>query len=104
MKKLIYALMLLMLLLLPARSAFAWEGGMLDGRVIIGQNFTLKSGDTLNGDLVVIGGEATIQSDAVVDGDVVVIGGSLNLDGKATGNAVVIGGVAALGAQASCEM
>lgn len=101
MKKLIYALILLMLLMLPARSAFAWEGGMLDGRVVIGQNFTLKSGDTLNGDLVVIGGEATIQSDAVVEGDVVVIGGSLNLNGKATGNAVVIGGVAALGEKAS---
>lgn len=100
MKKLIYALMLLMLLLLPARAVFAWDGGMLDGRVVIGQNFTLKSGDTLDGDLVVIGGEATIQSDAVVRGDVVVIGGSLNLDGQATGNAVVIGGVAALGAQA----
>jgi hypothetical protein len=100
MKKLIYALALLMLLLLPARSAHALNRP-LDGRVVIGQDFTLKSGDTLSGDLVVIGGEATIEAGATVNGDIVVIGGSLKLDGLATGDAVVIGGLAALGEKAS---
>ncbi len=100
MKKLMYALVLLALLLLPARSAHALNHP-LDGRVVIGQDFTLKSGDTLTGDLVVIGGEATIEAGATVNGDIVVIGGSLKLDGLATGDAVVIGGLAALGEKAS---
>jgi hypothetical protein len=96
MKKLIYALMLLALLLLPARSAFAWNH-TLDGRIIVGRNFLLKSGDTLDGDLVVIGGEATIENGATVNGDLVLIGGSLKLDGQVSGNAVVIGGTTDMG-------
>lgn len=100
MKKMIYAVTLLALLLLPARSAHALNGP-LDGRVIFGQNFTLQSGDTLNGDLVVIGGEAIIESNSTVKGDIVIIGGSLKLDGNATGDAVVIGGLVSMGAEAS---
>ncbi len=100
MKKIGYSLILLALLLLPARSAYALSGPM-DGRVVIGQDFTLKSGDTLNGDLVVIGGEAAVEQGATVIGNIVVIGGSLKLDGTATRDAVVIGGVAALGQKAS---
>src|SRR5574341_310035 len=100
MKKLIYAMVLLMLLLLPTRSAHALNRP-LDGRIVIGQDFTLKSGDTLDGDLVVIGGEATIEAGATVNGDIVIIDGSLKLDGRATGDAVVIGGLAALGEKAS---
>ena len=96
MRKLVYSLVLLALLLLPAVPAYA-QGTPGNGRVVIGQDFTLKSGDTLNGDLVVIGAQATVEQSAVVNGDVVVIGGSLKLDGKTSGNAVVIGGVAALG-------
>jgi len=96
MKKLIYVLALLTLLLLPAHSAYAWNKA-LDGRVVVGQGFTLKSGETLDGDLVVIGGEVTIENNAIVKGDVVLIGGSLKVDGQITGNAVVIGGVAAMG-------
>ncbi len=72
-----------------------------DGRVIVGQNFTLKSGDTLNGDLVVIGGEANIEHNAIVKGDIVIIGGSLTLDGQGTGDAVVIGGLVTMGKAAS---
>jgi len=96
MKKLIYVLALLILLLLPARSAYAWNN-VLDGRVVVGQSFVLKSGETLNGDLVVIGGELTIENNAIVKGDVVLIGGSLKFDGQITGNAVIIGGLAAMG-------
>jgi hypothetical protein len=98
MKKTIYALMLLALLLLPVRSAFAWNN-VMDGRVVVGQDFVLKSGDTIDGDLVVIGGQATIESGATVKGDLVLIGGSLKLDGQVTGNTVVIGGVNAMGAK-----
>jgi hypothetical protein len=101
MQKILCALIFLAVLLLPAAPVYALNSGALDGRVIIGQDFTLKSGDALNGDLVVIGGAVTIEKTASVRGDVVVIGGSLKLDGETTGSAVVIGGVVGLGAQAS---
>ncbi len=100
MKKIFYSLVLLALFLLPAAPAYA-QGGPQNGRVIIGQDFTLKSGDSINGDLVVIGGQVDIQQSAAVNGDVVIIGGSLQIDGKATGNAVVIGGVVEMGSQSS---
>ncbi|HEX8991225.1 MAG TPA: hypothetical protein VF784_06070 [Anaerolineales bacterium] len=96
MRKFLYSVVLLALLLLPAAPAYA-QGTPGNGRVVIGQDFTLKSGDTLNGDLVVIGGQVSVEKSAAVNGDIVVIGGSLQLDGKTSGNAVVIGGVAALG-------
>ncbi len=100
MKKLVYAIVLLAIMLLPAHSAYALSNPR-DGRVIIGQNFTLISGDTLDGDLVVIGGEANIEESAIVKGDIVIIGGSLKLDGQGTGDAVVIGGLVAMGEKAS---
>ncbi len=101
MKKIFYGLVLLMLLLAPVGSAYAQTNGHLDGRVVIGQDFTLKSGETLEGDLVVIGGQAVVEEGATINGNVVIIGGSLKLDGQATGDAVVIGGLASLGANAS---
>ncbi len=100
MKKLLYTLTLLTLLLLPVQPAFAL-GPALEGRVVIGTSFTLKSGETLTGDLVIIGGQAVIEQGAVVQGDSVVIGGNLQLDGQVDGNAVVIGGLVSLGDQAS---
>ncbi|MBI1794563.1 MAG: hypothetical protein HYR70_10270 [Chloroflexi bacterium] len=96
MKKITHALILLVLLLLPVRSAYAWNGN-LDGRVVVGQSFVLKSGETLDGDLVMIGGEAAIENNAIVKGNVVIIGGSLTLDGQVTGDVVVVGGLADLG-------
>src|ERR1700690_4123005 len=102
MKKFVYILSVLALLLLPVHTVFALnEANPKDGRVIVGQNFTLKSGDTLEGDLVVIGGEANIEQNATVNGDIVVIGGNLNLDGKGTGDAVVIGGLVSMSDKAS---
>jgi hypothetical protein len=100
MRKFFFGLLLLALLLAPAAPAYALNGPR-NGRVIIGQDFTLKSGETLDGDLVVIGGEVSIEKTATVKGDVVVVGGSLKFDGQASGSAVVIGGLVALGEQSS---
>ncbi len=96
MKKLLYALPMLLLLLLPVAPAYALNSH-LDGRVVFGQNFTLKSGETLDGDLVVFGGQVTVEENATVKGNVVVIGGSLVMDGSSTGDAVVIGGLMTMG-------
>jgi hypothetical protein len=100
MRKILYGFVLLLLLLLPTR-AVAASDGTSHGRLIIGQSFTLRSGEKVDGDLVVIGGQASIEDGALVNGDVVVIGGSLHLDGETTGSAVVIGGTAALGSRAA---
>ena len=100
MKKLLYALPILILLLWPIAPVYAFTGN-LDGRVVFGQSFTLNSGETLDGDLVVFGGEATIEENATVKGNVVIIGGSLVMDGSATGDAVVIGGLMTMGDKSS---
>lgn len=100
MKRVMVVVIFLALLLLPTRAARA-RSQALEGRVIIGQNFTLKSGETLEGDLVVIGGQASIEAMSAVKGDVVILGGSLQLDGAVSGDAVVIGGTAALGKAAT---
>jgi len=100
MKKLTYILVIAVLLALPARAAHA-DNGTVHDRLIIGQNFTLQSGETVDGDLVVIGGETAIEAGATVRGDLVVLGGSLRLDGETQGSAVVIGGSASLGEAAS---
>jgi len=86
--------LLLAFLLLPTSAVYArgLSGGLLDGRVIFGDNFTLESGDTLTGDLVVFGGNVTIEEEAVVQGDMVVIGGNVTLDGTVTGSTVIVGG------------
>jgi len=100
MKKLLYALPILILLLWPIAPVYA-SNGNLDGRVVFGQSFTLQSGQTLDGDLVVFGGEATIEENATVKGNVAIIGGSLVMNGSATGDAVVIGGLMTMGDKSS---
>lgn len=96
----IFTLMLaLALLLLPTSAVYArgLSGGLLDGRVIFGDNFTLESGDTLTGDLVVFGGNVTVEEGATVQGDTVVIGGNVTLDGVVKGSIVIIGGSTRMG-------
>ncbi len=96
--KLLSTLVLLALFLLPAQSVFA--KGLLDGQVIFGGNYTLKSGDTLNGDLVVFGGNAVIEESAIVNGSVVIFGGNITVNGDINGDLVLIGGLASLGDKA----
>jgi hypothetical protein len=92
--KLFTLILLLALLILPTSAVYARgsSGGLLDGRVIFGDNFTLESGDTLTGDLVVFGGNVEIEADGIVQGDMVVIGGNVTLDGIVSGSTVIIGG------------
>jgi hypothetical protein len=92
--KLITLVLMLAFLLVPTSfaSARGLYGGSMDGRVIFGDNFTLASGDTLNGDLVVFGGNVEIEEDAKINGDMVVIGGNVTLRGTVTGSSVIVGG------------
>jgi hypothetical protein len=95
--KLVSLFLLAALVFVPLQSASA--KGLFDGQVIFGQSYTVKSGDTLTGDLVVFGGSATIDKGATVNGNVMVFGGTLVINGNVTGDAAIVGGSADLGAE-----
>lgn len=92
-------LSLALLLFLPLQSAGA-ANAVLEGQVIFGQSFTLKSGDSLSGDLLVFGGSASIEKGATVNGSVVLFGGNLTVDGTVTGDVAITGGSVSLGSAA----
>ena len=88
--KTITFILLLALLLVPTSNVYAQSPS---GDVfLMGQNYTLKSGETLDGSLAVIGGNITIEKGATVNGDTVLVGGNLALDGKTNGDVVIVGG------------
>jgi hypothetical protein len=89
-------LLLVILLFLPLQSAGA-TNGVSEGQVIFGQSFTLKSGDTMNGDLLIFGGSATIEKGATVNGNTVLFGGNLTVNGTVNGDVAITGGSVTLG-------
>ncbi len=89
----VLSLILIATLALP-RSARAAE--VYDDQVIFGGNFTLQSGDVIEGNLVVFGGNVELETDSLVNGDVVVFGGNVDADGEVNGDLLVIGGHANL--------
>lgn len=97
-RPLIALLLLAVLVLVPLRGAAA--KGLSEGQVVFGQSFTLKSGETLHGDLVVFGGSATIEEGAKVDGNTLLFGGNLVINGEVTGDVALAGGSVTLGAHA----
>lgn len=100
--KLFTLLALLALAFFPTASAHAM-GPFDGGPVIFGGSYTLKSGDTLNGDLVVFGGNVTIEEDALVKGSIVIFGGTIKLDGTMTQDLVLIGASGSMGEKSVIE-
>jgi hypothetical protein len=74
--------------------------GFSDDRVITGGTFTLRDGETQDGNLLIFGGVVTLEDGSQVNGDVVLLGGTIDIDGNVGGNVVGIGGVVSLGAAA----
>jgi len=52
-----------------------YAGGFQDGKIIFGEDFTLDSGETLEGDLLVLGGNLVLEDGSLVNGDILVMGG-----------------------------
>jgi hypothetical protein len=100
--KLFLLLALLALAFFPTASAHAM-GPFDGGPVIFGGSYTLKSGDTLNGDLVVFGGNVTIEEEALVKGSIVIFGGTIKLDGTMTQDLVLIGASGSMGENSVLE-
>jgi cytoskeletal protein CcmA (bactofilin family) len=97
--RLVSLLVVGVLLIVPLQSAGA-SSGVFEGQVIFGQSFTLKSGDSMNGDLLVFGGSAKIEEGATVNGNVVLFGGNLSVNGTVNGDVAITGGSASLGSKA----
>ncbi len=100
--KLLIALLIAVLVatILPV-GALAKE--LREDRIIFGDNYTLRSGDELNGNLVIFGGSAVLEVDSTVFGDVVILGGNLDADGLITGSVISIGGNVDLGDNATVQ-
>jgi hypothetical protein len=60
--------------------------------LVLGSNYRLESGETLDSDITVIGGNANLDTDSTVNGDMVVIGGNVTVDGRVEGDLSVMGG------------
>jgi hypothetical protein len=65
-------------------------------RLVLGGNFVLREGETLDGNLIVMGGNATLEAGSRVERDVVILGGNLLVRGVVGGDVNVIGGLATL--------
>ncbi len=97
--KITFVLLLTLLIFLPLQPAAA-SSGVYGGQVIFGQSFTLKNGETMNGDLLVFGGSATIEKGATVNGSTVLFGGDLTVNGTVNGDVAITGGSVTLGSTA----
>ena len=96
MKKIIRILILVLLLSAVLIPSTATASGFSDDKVVFGGNFTLDSGETLNGDLVVFGGNVILEISSTVNGDTVVMGGNVTSNGTINGNLVALGGLVEL--------
>ena len=88
-------------LALPAQALAGSSNSELNDELVFGGNFTLRSGQTLNGDLVVFGGSATLEDGSLVTGSVVLIGGNILINGTVEGSVAGIGGCPTLTSTAS---
>lgn len=64
--------------------------------VVIGNSYTLESGQILNDDLFILGGTVSLKSDSTINGNVILIGGSVEAAGTVNGNFTVLGGTLSL--------
>ncbi len=85
------ALLVVMTILAMATPAFASDG-QPPGQVVFGQDVTLQSGQTLDGDLVVFGGDVWIEATSTVEGSVVAWGGDVDIAGTVERDVVAFGG------------
>jgi cytoskeletal protein CcmA (bactofilin family) len=97
LKNLSFVLLLVVLAL--SLTAFKQADLSLQGsgdRLVLGGNYTLQEGETLDGNLIVMGGNATLEPGSRVEKDVVILGGNLLVEGVVGGDVNVIGGLVTL--------
>jgi len=72
-------------------SILTFGAGLQDGKVVIGGDYVLQSGETLTGDLVMIGGHAVIEDNSLVQRNIALLGSSLECAGEVQGDVLGIG-------------
>lgn len=87
---------LLVLVLMTLLAAPAAAQSEQPGKLVVGGQYVLRSGQQLDGNLGVIGGQAVVEQNATVNGDVMVAGGTLRIAGRINGSIAVFGGVVTL--------
>lgn len=88
--RLLFLLLLITAVFIPSPAS---ASGFKDDKVIFGTNFTLQSGETIDGDLLVFGGNIILEASSTVNGDTVVFGGNVTTNGTINGNLVALGGI-----------
>jgi cytoskeletal protein CcmA (bactofilin family) len=101
MQKRSFILLLVGLALLLSAAPVLAQDGTSDDQVVVGQSFTLASGERLNGNLAVVGGSADIEEEATLAGDMAVFGGAVRIAGRVTGDVVAFGGSVELASTAN---
>jgi uncharacterized membrane protein len=66
------------------------------GHIVFGGEYTLESGETLEGDLVIFGGQVDLEEGSLVNGNIVLTGGTLDIHGEVNGDVTAVGGVITL--------
>ena len=97
------AILILMLAMLAIPTSAIASNGQAPSRddvVIFGQDYTLETGQTIDGSLIVFGGNVTVETDAVILEDLVVFGGNVEMDGRLDGGVFILGGNITLGPNA----
>jgi|GEM_PF-691507 len=79
------------------------QQGQNGDKLVLGDTYTLASGESLDGDLLVFGGSAILEEDSIVEKDVIVIGGTVNINGKVRGDVSAVAGMVSLGGSAMIE-
>lgn len=98
---LLLAILALGLMAFRPAASFAQQGA--GDKLVLGSNYTLREGETLDGSLIVMGGNATLQSGSLVRRDVVILGGNLLVQGTVGGDVNVVGGLVTLESGAVVE-
>jgi len=90
-------LVLVLILAIPGSALAAGNRSILPDRIIIGENYTLGSGQTLDGNLWIMGGNVSLDPDSTVTGGVQIMGGTLHVNGTVEGDINAMGGYVRLG-------
>ncbi len=64
--------------------------------VVLGNSYTLESGQTLKDDLFIFGGTVNLMEGSTIDGNVYLLGGSLSAAGTVNGDMIILGGAVTL--------
>ncbi len=91
-RRVIAAGLALLILIAVALPVYAQGAGRDRGQVVVGHDLTVRTGQTVRGNVVVLGGNVTVESGGRVTGDVTAFGGNVSVAGEVDGTVAALGG------------